>query len=115
MLEHHLDHFGEVVGEERGQRLRCHALGHAGKAAHVAEEHGDLAPLTAQACRARVARDLGGDTGREVALEAAADDRLLLGYRPACWHGSRRQRSAECDEERRSSSLKELVAVTLST
>ena len=57
-------------------------LRHRGEAADVAEEHGDRPALAAQADDAVLLRDLGGDVGREVALEVGADQRLapdLLG------------------------------------
>ena len=57
-------------------------LRHRGEAADVAEEHGGRPPLAALADGAVLLRDVGGDVGREVALEVGADGGLapdLLG------------------------------------
>ena len=69
MLEDHLDHLGEVLAEELGDRVRPQRLRDRGEAPDVAEEHGGRPALAALPDGAVLLGDVGRHVRREVALE----------------------------------------------
>src|SRR5439155_9891519 len=82
VLEDDLDHLGEVLVQQYGDRLRAQVLGQRGEAADVAEQDRQRAALATYPHLALLVGDLGRHSRSEVALEIRADGRLapdLLG------------------------------------
>ena len=69
MLEDDLDHLREVLGQDMGDLVGRHPLGHRREAPDVAEEDDDGALGAAELDLAFLTRDLLGQVGGEVALE----------------------------------------------
>ena len=100
MLEHLVDHLGEVLGEQLRDIVRAHSLGHRREPADIGEEHHDGALLAGQSPRVLLLRDHLRDVGREVALEVRAHQRFAPNsLRELRVLDSHRREAAERDQE----------------
>ena len=76
MLEHDVDHLGEVVGQQARDLVGFHRLRHRREAADIREEHDDRPLGPAERDFPLLLRDLRREVGREIALEVRHDHGL---------------------------------------
>ncbi len=96
VAEHHVRHLGAVAVEQRHQGGRRQGVGEGGEAPQVAEQHGHLARLAAQAQAVRIGEDPLAHRRRQVPSHRLADDPLL----GLLDHQARGERGREAHEQR---------------